>query len=344
MEQVTLDRFPLEGFLGSGSDYEVHAATDTDTGKLVVVRRPNPDYISRKLHHGVDRLSEQLIDVHQAMDSSVPYLANLVGYTAVSQHDGYFGDSLKEEYRVLVEERAQGFPLVGDLMDKFKGVPIGLGQNLFCLHPLVPAPEKGHFAVHRQLMDVEEAFQNAGHLLLDMRPQNIYFDPVEGRITVIDVGTIPTGGPAAQGVASMGDRPRDVHDFFAELLTFYVTPETPPGDISGYREPAGMRSNPNFDEHLDMTIRNFSEVEDADVRDAAVAVLVKVRERGYTSFGEFRRDFDSYLARVESRNEALVDLPDMVDVWRNAMELLSARYWTRFLFDPGADLACYRKA
>ena len=61
MERITLDRFRLEGLLGSGSDYEVHAATDVETGQQVVVKRPRPDYIARGLHTGIDLLSEVLI-------------------------------------------------------------------------------------------------------------------------------------------------------------------------------------------------------------------------------------------------------------------------------------------
>ena len=228
----------LEGFLGSGSDYEVYAATDTQTGKHAVIKRPNQDYIARKLHHGVDRLSEQLIEVHQAIGDSLPNVAHLLGYTEVSNHNDYFGDSLNEAYRVLVEERARGLPLVSDIRDKFRGLPIGLGQNLFALYPLVPHQAKGSFTIQRQIMEVEEGFHKAGHLVLDMRPQNIYFDPREARITVIDIGTIPTQGAAAQGKASLGDHPRDVHDFFLEVFRFYATPDLPPVSSAGYAEAA----------------------------------------------------------------------------------------------------------
>ncbi len=339
---VQLERFKLEGFLGSGSDYEVHAATDTETGKPVVIKRPNPDYIARRLHQGVDRLSEQLIQVHEAIGDSLPYVAHLVGYTEVAQHNAYFGDFLKESYRVLVEERAKGLPLVSDIRDKFKGVPVGLGQNLFALHPLVPHPTNGHFTIHQQLMDVEEAFHKAGHLLLDMRPQNVYFDPAEGRITVIDIGTMPTQGPAAQGKVSMGNQPKDIHDFFVEVFKFYVTPDSPPSDVAGYREPAGMRSIPQFSQQLDIMIRSFSGSRDAQLKEAAVAALQKIQKRVYSSFEDFRRDFNQYLALLEERNKNLPDLQSKVRAWGQAMGMLSDGYWRKFLFDPESDLAQYR--
>ena len=89
----------------------------------MVVKRPNPDYIARKLHHGVDQVSEQLIEVHNAIGDSLACVAHLVGYTDVARHDDYFGDSLNESYRVLVADRARGLPLVSDIRDKFKGGP-----------------------------------------------------------------------------------------------------------------------------------------------------------------------------------------------------------------------------
>ena len=342
MDLVQLERFKLEGFLGWGSDYEAHAATDSQTGKQVVIKRPNPDYIIRKMHRGIDRLSEQLVDLHGTIGHSLPQIARLVGYTEVTPHDGYFGDSLNEAYRVLVEERAKGIPLASDLRDKFKGVPIGLGQNLFALHVLVPHSSAGYFAIHQQLLDVEEAFHRAGHLLLDMRPQNIYFEPLAAKITVIDIGTIPTVGPATQGKVSLGRQPRDVHDFYAELFRFYASPDIPPSDVAGYREPAGLRAEPDFDGQLDDMIRSFSGAKDAALQEASVTVLQKVRKRAYASFEEFRRDFNQYLALLEQRNKNLPDRQRLDNVWAEAVRMLSDEYWGRFLFDPGADLTQYR--
>ena len=342
MELVELERFKLEGILGSGSDYEVHAATDSQTGEPVVIKRPNPDYITRKLHHGVDELSEHLIEVHSTMGDSLPHVTHMIGYTDLAQHHGYFGDALKESYRVLIEDRAKGIPLVSDIRDKFKGVPIGLGQNLFALHPLVAHPDRGHSLVHQQLMDVEEAFYKGGHVLLDMRPQNVYFDPREGMIWVIDIGTIPTQGRASQGKASFGSQPIDVHNFFAEMFKYYATPDPPPSNVAGYGEPAGMRNIPRFDEQLDQMVQSFSRVKDAALKEAAVTVLQKIEKRAYASFEDFRRDFDRYLALLEERNRSFADSDSLVDVWRQAMVMLSDGYWKKFLFEPETDLVRYR--
>ena len=342
MELVRLERFKLEGFLGSGADYEAHAATDRSTGKRVVLKRPNPDYITRDLHHGVERLSEELISIHDTIGQSLPHVTRLEGYTEIAQHDGYFGDSLNKSYRVLIQERARGIPLAGDLRDKFKGHPIGLGQNLFALHPLVPHVDKGHFAVHQQLMEVEEACHKAGHLLLDMRAENIYFEPKEGRITVIDIATIPTHGPAAQRKTGTGSQTLDIHDFLLEVFTFYATSDSPPAHVKRYGAPIGMMAVPHFDRQVESLVRGFSEVKHGRLREAAVTTLQKIRNRSYGSLGDFRADFNEYLALLVERNKELPDLPSLVSVWGEAMKLLSDNYWAKFLFDPPGDLACYR--
>jgi hypothetical protein len=191
-------------------------------------------------------------------------------------------------------------------------------------------------------MDLEEAFYSTGHLLLDMRPQNVYFDPGEGKITVIDIGTMPTRGPAAQGRASMGDRPGDIHDFFAEMFKFYATPDSPPSDVRGYGEAAGMRSVPDFDQQLDMIIHSYLGVQDTEIKEVALDTLQKVRTRDYTSFEDFRRDFNHYLAVLDERNKKLPYLDDLVGVWGEAMQMMSADYWRKFLFDPDSDLVHYR--
>ena len=343
MGLVSLDRFELGEVLGSGADYEVSAARDNLTGRNVVIKRPNPDYITRNLHGGVERLSELLAEVHGSLADSVPGLAHLVGYTEVDQHAGYFGDSLEESYRVLVQERATGIPLVSEIRDKFKGIPTGLGQNLFVLHQLVPHPRKGRFTIVQQLMDVEEAFHRAGHLLLDMRPENLYFDPAEGLISVIDIGATPTHGPAAQGKVSRGDRPRDMHDFFAEVFTFYATPGTPPTVPAGYREPSRINTIPFFDEQVEGLIQAFSSIEHVDVREAALGTLEKVRSRGYTTFEDFRKDFDGYLSTLEETLMSLPDLSALVETWREALEMLSNPYWRKFLFDSDTALAEYKQ-
>ena len=202
----------------------------------------------------------------------------------------------------------------------------------------------GYFSVQQQIMEVEQAFHDKGHLLLDMRPQNIYFDPRRCEITVIDIGAVPTQGPAAQGRTGAREQPRDLHNFFAEMLQFYATPDGLPSEVAGYGEPAGMRNMPHFTQHLDTMIRGFSKAQDPSVKEAAVTILQRVRDRAYSSIEEFRTDFGEYLEAVRDERERHPDYRSLVEVWRRAIELLEGEYWKRFLFDPTADLEPYRAA
>ena len=97
----------------------------------------------------------------------------------------------------------------------------------------------GYFSIQQQIMEVEQAFHDNGHLLLDLRPQNIYFDPRRCEITVIDIGTVPTQGHAAQGRAGTRGQPRDLHNFFAEMFQFLRRSRRPPFRSRGIRRTRG---------------------------------------------------------------------------------------------------------
>ena len=340
MNPVDLSRFKLEEALGAGSDYEARSATDTETGLPVVIKRPNPDYLVRQMHHGIEQLSQALVQVHRSVGGSAVHLAHLVGYAETGRHDGYFGDSIKEPYMVLIEERARGVPLVCDIRDKFKGVPIGLPQNLFALHPLAAHPTAGRFPVQGQLIELQKAFDAAGHLVLDLRPQNVYFDPSDGQITVIDIGVIPGLGKVSQGKISFGTAPRDFHDFFLEVFQYYASPNSPPSAVRGYGEPEGMRGVPDFALQVRMLIESYGTAA-PHVKESAVTALEKVRERAYGSFDEFRNDLDAYLHEVEARNASDSRLEGLMGVWREALEGLSGEYWSKFLLDCDSMFSSY---
>ncbi len=341
MNAVDLSRFKLEELLGSGSDYEVRSATDTETGLPVVVKRPNPDYIVRQMHHGIDRLSQALIEVHQSVGHETGHLAHLVGYAEPGRYDGYFGDTISDPYTVLIEERAKGVPLACDIRDRFKGVPIGLPQNLFAIHPLAVHAQAGRFPVQGQLIELERVFDAAGFLVLDLRPQNVYFDPSDGKITVIDIGVIPSLGEASQGKISFGSRPRDFHDFFLEVFQYYASPNSPPSAVRGYGEPEGMRGVPDFNQQLKLLIDSYITAA-PNVKESAISILEKVRERAYGSYDEFENDLNAYLGEVEARNSSDAGLEGLTAVWREALDGLSGEYWSKFLLDRDSMFSAYR--
>jgi len=336
MEQVDLRRYEVIGILGIGADYEARAAVERDTGRQVVLKRPAPETLRRRLHDGIEARTDRILQTYQEVGHTVPTVVSIVGYTERVNHDAYFGETLGQAYRVMVEERASGIPLMSDLKARFTGVPIGVGQNLFALFPLVQPENAPAFAIHQQLLDLEEAFFRAGYILLDLRPHNVFYQPASGRLTVIDCGALAD----AHGVASRrGLRPPDIHDFYLEMLKFYTTPQPPPVQASGYREPYGIRPVVNFERELDQMAQHFHAVSSPMVHEAALTIIDRVRRRAYTAFQDFRQDLTAYLEAVHSAHQALPNLTEARQAWAEALQWLRADYWQRYVFHPATELA-----
>ena len=246
----------------------------------------------------------------------IPTVVPIVGYTERANHDAYFGETLEQEYRVIIEERAVGIPLMSELRARFTGVPIGVGQNLFALFPLVQPESAPPFAIHQQLLDLEAAYFQAGYILLDLRPHNIFYQPASGQITVIDCGALAE----AHGVAShRGQRPPDIHDFYLEMLKFYTTPQPPPVQASGYREPYGVRPVINFERELDQMAQQFQAVSHPMLHEAAHTIIARVRQRAYAAFQDFRQDLTAYLEAVYSAYQTLPNLAAARQAWAAAL-------------------------
>jgi hypothetical protein len=336
LDVIDLERFILGSPLGVGANYEVYAATDRQTGKDVVLKRPWAQSLRGGQSRYVDELSARVIELHRALGDATLQVSPLVGYTDRVRHDPYFGDGLPQEYYVLVEERARGVPLVADIKDKFRGIPIGLGQNLFALYPLVQASVNGSTSIFEQLLEVEEAFTRRDWLVMDLRPQNVFFDPKCGRITVIDIGMY------VDARAPTGPRPApDIHDCLAELCKFYLAPQSPPTLANGYRDPFGMGPALGFTKELERMIQACAGLASGPLRDSSMSILDRIKRRDYGAVAPFRHDLQQYLALVAERNRTLQEFAHLVAVWRQGMELLRHQYWRKFLFDHEADLAPY---
>lgn len=336
MERVDLSRYEDAGRLGAGADYEVRAAVDRQTGKQVVLKRPVPQMISRQLHANTEARTERILRFHQDAGHTVPAVAPILGYTDPEVHDGYFGDSLGQEYRVIVEERADGIPLfASDPRARITGVPVGIGQNLFALFPLARGPGDAISAIHKQLLDVQEGFLRAGYVLLDLGPQNVFYQPAGAKITVIDCGALVAvdGAPSPRGGPQ-----KDIQDFYLEMLKYYTTANQPPADSSGYRDPHGLRPVVSFDEELAELGRGFEQA-GGQTRDAGLQVINSVRNRAYESMGAFRRDLMAYLETVAQRNAQLCVETRVRTAWDEALGWLRGEYWQRFLFDADTELA-----
>ena len=336
VEKVDLSRYEITGRLGAGADYDVRAALDRETGAEVALKRPVPQAVSRKQHLAIEARTERLLQAYDRAGDAGGLLAPVLAYTETAVHDGFFGDELGEPYTVFVQERAPGIPLLGDMMSRFTGVPIGAGQNLFAMFPLVQPPAGPPFPVHNQLLELEQAYLQSGYILTDMRPQNVFFQPGAGRIQVIDSGALA----GVDDPAPRGRPPIDVNDACLELLKFYTTPEEPPADASSYRDARGVRPIVDVNQELNEMRRGLMSAGE-DVASAGAVILEKIGARAYTDYGQFRIDLNAYLAAIAARNEALPGIAEATAAWREALDWLRADYWTKFKFDAESELAGY---
>lgn len=330
-----LGRFQLKGLLGEGAEFQAFAAFDSETGQPVVVKRPHPALIQRGQHRRVEARVARLLDLRDSMAASLPHVVPLVAYSLSDVHDEFFGDSMGSTYTVMVEERARGLPLVGSTFDGITGKAIGLPQNLFALHPIVTHGDRGPFPILNDVLELARAFCELGLVLLDLRPQNIVYDPLRAATLVIDVGSVDAARPATNRLPAV-----DLHDFYLELFRWYVAACGPPAHPEGYLKPSEVDSASTFHKELDAMIPRFSNACEP-IATASTAILEKIRERGYSDLNEFESEFRSLLRLIEDDYQLQSCDSSLVDAWRKAAAGLRDPYWRKFLFDADHDLARY---
>ncbi|MDE2786151.1 MAG: hypothetical protein OXL37_05750 [Chloroflexota bacterium] len=335
METVTLDRFELVGPLGSGADYDVRAAVDRETGEPVVLKRPTPQTVSRQMHGPTEERTARALEAYERAGQYCQVVPRVIGATEVALHDEYFGEDLGQPYSVRVEERAGGIPLVGDPRSRILRVPIGLGQNLFALHPLALPAGVHDWPIQEQLLEAQEIYANAGYALLDLGPHNVFYSPGTGRISLVDASALVGHGVER----SQGNRgPQDVHDFYIEMVKFYLAPELPPLDAAGHFDPYNQRPVISIEDECDSLSGAFASADDA-LRDVTAACLGKIRQRGYESVAEFASDLRECLRLITIRNDQMADREAAREAWRAALHRLSEDHWTRYRFDANTELA-----
>jgi hypothetical protein len=337
METITLDRFELVGALGSGADYDVRAAVDKETNQRVVLKRPSPQTVRRQMHGPTEERTTRMLEAYERIGQHCPFVPRIVGVTEAGTHDEYFGDDLGEPYRVRVEERASGIPLVGDPRSRILRVPIGLGQNLFALHSLVLPESVPDWPVQTQLLEAQEAFESAGYALLDLGPHNVFYSPGSGRVTLIDASAL-VGHGIDRAQANRG--PQDVHDFYVEMLKFYIAPQLPPTDPAGYYDPYNQRPVITLEQECDELSQSFASADD-ELREAVTSCIAKVRQRNHSSVADFGNDLRECLALITIRNSAMDSKETRSGAWQTALHRLSEDHWTRYQFDAGTELAAF---
>ena len=230
MDTVTLDRFELVGPLGSGADYDVRAAVDRETGEPVVLKRPSPQTVSRQMHGPTEERTARALEAYERAGQHCEAVPRVIGVTEAAIHDEYFGEDLGQPYSVRVEERAAGIPLVGDPRSRILRVPIGLGQNLFALHPLALPDGVHDWPVQEQLLEAQEIYANAGYALLDLGPHNVFYSPGTGRIAAAE--SRPEMGTSGRRLGQLGwRRQHDGRHRLGERL-----------GRQGHRQPGNLRN------------------------------------------------------------------------------------------------------
>ena len=337
IEASGLSRFRLGDPVGEGADCQVFAATDLEDDAQVVIKRPHPTLIARGQQGDVERRLCRSISLQQGLGRASSQMAAAVAYTTVEPGLDYFGDTHHRPYLVVVEERATGLPLVGSATDGIRRMPIGLPQQLFALHPIRRHPDRPRFSVVMDIMEVGEAVLDKGLVLLDARPQNVFFDPKNATITLIDTGGLTEAREATRRHPAL-----DAHDFYTELFKWYMPPGDPPSDTDGYAAPHDMDSVPRFEQDLAAFKRAYDSIPTRPIGELGAAIVERVRERGYSRPADFRADFERLVALYDERYESLANDRAIASVWTQADRLLDLPYWRKFLFDSAADMTLYR--
>jgi serine/threonine protein kinase len=330
-----LARFEFGGLLGEGAELQVFAATDTETGKAVVVKRPHPALVSRDQHRGIESKLEKLLDLRERLGSCLPHTTALVARTAAANHDAFFGDALGHEYMAFVDERAEGLPLIASVMDAIRRNPVGLPHNLFAQYPLVAANGHAPLSVAFRVLETAQALYDEGLIALDLRPQNVYFQPSTGRVTIIDVGAVQ---PPRE--ATRRHPPLDLHDFMLELMLWYVQVKAPPLDASQYNMPGIQDSAVYFQRDARDLAGSFEGV-DGESAKSARSIAEKIAQRSYPNLDEFEADLRTVASSLAQDYELYAADDGRVSAWRTALERLREPYWSKYGFDAVTDLDGY---
>ena len=339
MHEIQLKNYEITGILGTGADYEVRSAVALDTGETVVLKRPIPQVITRDMHAPIEARTESIIETYRDLFESTNTLCPLIGYTSKCNHNELYNDGIMQDYTVLVFERAPGIPLVGDARSRILRIPIGIPQNLFTLYPLFQLDDSSCWSVQAALLETERKFFESGRILLDLGPQNIYYQPATGQITIIDLGDQVMVGD--EKVGNRG-RKRDIYDFYIEILKYYTISADLPKSIDGYKEPHGLRPVIGLDQEMNEMIRNV-ESPDVSCNRLKINMINKIKNFEYDDFSHFMVDLTEYLQEVRIRYRDNPELASYQAIWFESLQLLKADHWRKYDFEAETELSKFDK-
>ena len=314
-----IGRFTLGSLLGEGADLQVFAATDSDTGETVVVKRPHPTLVSRNMHRDVE--TRTLLQARvRARINDLGGLVRLYALTEPDHFAWYFRDDPGHPYSVQVEERAKGIPLVGGVSDLVRGHPVALPLNLFALHPSKAFMSSGYEHPALGALAVIERVHEEGYLAQDLGPQNVFFSPASRTSMVIDLGTL-----TLPREATSRHPPFDLNDILFDLFWQYTTPEPPPREPEGFTRTREVRLSGTLERRSEEVAQEYATANDSR-SDGALDILSRIGRREYAAVSVFRRDFRGYLAiaMAVGRDE------DTEWAWRKALQELDSPYWKKY--------------
>ena len=139
----------------------------------------------------------------------------------------------------------------------------------------------------------------------------------------------------------VGRGPQDIHDFYLEMLKFYTSFQSPPADVSGYRDPFNLRPVVNFEQELDEMARNLSAETSVseEAKQIGNSLMNGVRQRQIQSFADFQADFSRYQEALKRNTLDSGNMAPARQAWQQALDLLREDHWTKYLFDAEAELA-----
>ncbi len=328
-----LKRFQLGSLLGEGADLQVFAARDTETGELVVIKRPHPSHVSRNMHRDTERRT--LLHAEMRMrNEDLPGLVRLHLLTEPDSFDWYFGDNPGHPYSVQVEERAIGIPLFGSVSDMVRGHPVALPLNLFVLHPALDRARPGYANPALNALAIVERFHEQGYLVQDIGPHNVFYSPGSDAIKIIDLGTLRKPSQATSRRA-----PFDLNDALFEIFEPYATPEPPPRDPAQFARIRESQLSGTLERKAETLSKEYAAAPNPEQTAAAQKILSGIAGRGYTSPTDFRADFQDYLIAAKSveRDSATEK------AWNQAIQELRSPYWKKYLFDADGELGQPRR-
>ncbi len=323
-----LRRFRLGKPLGEGADLQAFGATDTESGKPVVVKRPHPTLVSRRIHRDLE--SRTLLQAEmRTRIGNLSGLTQLHILTEPASFAWYFGDHLAEPYSVQVEERAGGIPLMGGVSDMVKGHPVALPLNLFVLHPHPKRIHPDYVNPAITALAIIERFYEEGYLADDLGPQNIFYSPGSARSKVIDLGAL-----RKPSEATSRRPPFDLNDILFDIFRRYATPKPTPRDPAHFGLVREVPLSGSLERKAEAISREYAA---SDTRKTAPAlnILSRIGQRDYIAPAQFRADLQAYLAASERADRDSVT----EKAWRQARETLKSAYWKKYLFDAESELS-----